>query len=136
VSWGSRALCAARGIHENLFYPEPGSRRTAGLTLLEARAKRICAKCPVRRECLAFGLEVNDAKGMWWEPPEGDGFYIRPIAMGIYGGQTARERSARELSQLPIEARLDLLEARFKLQMPRFLTKGELTECLTSPASP
>jgi WhiB family redox-sensing transcriptional regulator len=31
----------------------------------EAAAKRICADCPVRRECLEYALRVREPFGIW-----------------------------------------------------------------------
>jgi WhiB family redox-sensing transcriptional regulator len=31
----------------------------------ESEAKRICADCPVRRECLEYALRVRESFGIW-----------------------------------------------------------------------
>jgi len=62
--WRELALCAE--IDPELFYPEPGHSPAA--------AKRICAGCDVRVQCLEFALTVEDCHGVW-------------------GGTTPRERS-------------------------------------------
>ena len=36
---------------------------TAGKNLREA--KRLCGRCPVRKQCLAFALEESVAHGVW-----------------------------------------------------------------------
>ena len=64
--WAERALCAQAD-------PDPEHHA------LIARAKRICAACPVRAECLEYALSGADT----W----------RGITTGIWGGTTPRERS-------------------------------------------
>jgi len=54
-AWVSRGLCAQ--TDPEAFFPEKG-----GAT---APAKRICAACPVRAECLAWALENGERFGIW-----------------------------------------------------------------------
>lgn len=72
AGWRDRAACA--DTDPAVFYPRPGPRAAAAVT----RAKRICAGCPVRRECLA------DVMG--WEQ--------HSHRHGVVGGLSARERHA------------------------------------------
>lgn len=66
--WRGDAAC--RGLDPELFFPE-GS---AGPALLEVReAKVVCARCPVRAQCLDFAMRAG-------------------VAFGIWGGATERER--------------------------------------------
>ncbi len=65
--WRDRAACAAPGVDPEWFFPAPGQQGK--------HAKRICARCPVKAECLADALAV----------PEADDH-------GVRGGLTARER--------------------------------------------
>ncbi len=67
--WAERVLCAQ--ADPDVWYPEHHA--------LIARAKRICATCPVRAECLEYALSGADT----W----------RGITTGIWGGTTPRERS-------------------------------------------
>lgn len=55
---------ACRGAEPRLFYPEPDERGfdRGGLT---ARAKAICARCPVVSECLAYALATRQNHGVW-----------------------------------------------------------------------
>lgn len=70
--WVVRAACRAPGVDRDDFYPEHKNEpKTA-----TARAKRVCAPCPVRSECRAWGDLVS---------PE----------FGIFGGLTAGECKAR-----------------------------------------
>ena len=62
-AWTERAAC--RGMDPEVFFPERGDSRSI------ARAKEVCADCPVQVEC----LEANAME-----------------RSGIYGGTTALER--------------------------------------------
>ena len=64
--WMERAACA--GDNPNLFFPEPGDSSA----VIKA-AKRVCALCPVRVECLEYALQYDGMPGIW-------------------GGKTQRER--------------------------------------------
>jgi WhiB family redox-sensing transcriptional regulator len=57
-----RQVAACRFIEPELFFP----LSTSGPALEEvAEAKAVCARCPVRRECLAFALTTRQAHGIW-----------------------------------------------------------------------
>lgn len=58
--WRSAAAC--RSCDPDLFFPVSSS--DAGLEQV-ARAKAVCARCPVSRECLAFALRTRQAYGVW-----------------------------------------------------------------------
>ncbi|MFF5986930.1 WhiB family transcriptional regulator [Prauserella flavalba] len=68
--WSERAAC--RDEDPELFFPVsdmgPGAQQTE-------QAKAICARCPVRAECLTYALESG-------------------LDYGIFGGTTERERRA------------------------------------------
>lgn len=67
--WQLQAAC--RGMPTDLFVPDGhGNRATT------ARAKAVCASCPVRAECLAYALAGDRLTG----------------AAGVFGGLTAKER--------------------------------------------
>lgn len=73
ATWEDFAACATGGA--DYWYPERGE----GNSRHAETAKRICADCPVRLQCLAFALDhMRDADdaGMF----------------GIWGGTTADER--------------------------------------------
>lgn len=55
--WTERAEC--RGWPTNIFFPE---RNDAGGVPL---ARRICATCPVRTECLRWALDNDEQFGIW-----------------------------------------------------------------------
>lgn len=69
--WVHRAACASSEIDPELFWPvaEDGNVHRAQVHA----AKAVCAKCPVRAECLAWALVV--------------------LPYGIAGGHTANERA-------------------------------------------
>jgi WhiB family transcriptional regulator, redox-sensing transcriptional regulator len=57
-NWHARAAC--RGCDPVLFYPTRGDE---GQVLAEA--KKICAGCPVRAECLDWALVNSELHGVW-----------------------------------------------------------------------
>lgn len=68
--WQAAAACA--DLDPELFFPigEQGPARKDAQT-----AKRVCARCPVSRVCLAYALRSGQTSGIW-------------------GGMTERERAA------------------------------------------
>jgi WhiB family redox-sensing transcriptional regulator len=62
-AWQRNAAC--RGPESVLFFaptvPEPRPDRDAR----EARAKAICADCPVTPECLKYALRIREPHGIW-----------------------------------------------------------------------
>jgi len=75
-AWRTDAACAEVG--GELFYPAPNESA--------APAKRVCARCPVRRDCLDDALA--------WETPS--------LRHGVLGGLTPTER-ARLAAQRPAD---------------------------------
>jgi WhiB family redox-sensing transcriptional regulator len=65
-AWQERALCAQ--VDSEIFFPEPGDSAGAARS-----AKKICARCEVRKPCLQWALERDER-------------------YGIYGGFSERER--------------------------------------------
>lgn len=55
--WQKRAAC--RGMDPNIFFPEKGRNTLKG----ELGIKAICGPCPVREDCLEFG--VRQHYGVW-----------------------------------------------------------------------
>ena len=68
--WAERAPCAQ--ADPEAWFPDKGQRELTQL------AKRICARCPVRAQCLEYALAGADTWG--------------GIATGIWGGTTPQER--------------------------------------------
>jgi hypothetical protein len=50
-------LAACRGQRVEMFIPDRGGP--------SARAKQLCARCPVKAECLRFALAIPDLVGYW-----------------------------------------------------------------------
>ena len=57
-----RSLSACRGEDPEMFFP---SARTVTVFVQLARAKAICAQCPVTDECLRFALTTGQQYGVW-----------------------------------------------------------------------
>ncbi|MDT9694945.1 WhiB family transcriptional regulator [Streptomyces sp. P17] len=60
MEWLRRAACA--GEDPELFFPV-GTRGPARREV--AAAKRVCGRCPVITQCLAFALRSGQASGVW-----------------------------------------------------------------------
>jgi WhiB family redox-sensing transcriptional regulator len=60
ASWWTRAACAS--ADPELFFPISHS----GAALRQvARAKAICACCPIQPECLSYALGAGSIQGVW-----------------------------------------------------------------------
>lgn len=59
ADWRARAACS--GYPNTLFFP------TSDITEAEvvAKAKAVCAVCPVIEDCLEYALETNQRAGIW-----------------------------------------------------------------------
>jgi WhiB family redox-sensing transcriptional regulator len=66
--WRRRAAC--RDEDPELFFPV-GSAGSAALAQI-AEAKKICARCPVRRACLVFAMATGQEYGIWGGLTEGE----------------------------------------------------------------
>ena len=62
-TWHLNAHC--RGPESVLFFPPTLPERREERELREARAKAICARCEVQRECLDFAMRVREPHGIW-----------------------------------------------------------------------
>lgn len=61
LHWDRRAVC--RGVDEpEVFFPEGDE---AVVLMLTTEAKRYCARCPVRPECLRAALNRGETFGIW-----------------------------------------------------------------------
>lgn len=55
-------LAACRDLDPELFFPIG----TVGPAMEQVdTAKAVCARCPVRTDCLAWALRVGEAHGVW-----------------------------------------------------------------------
>ena len=70
--WRHRAAC--HGEDPELFFPIGA----AGPALAQiARAKQVCARCPVRATCLRFALVTGQDYGIWGGLTEGERRQLR-----------------------------------------------------------
>ena len=53
--WSAQALCV--GADPEIFFPPVGDPAT--------EARRICASCPVRGQCLAYAVTADEPFGIW-----------------------------------------------------------------------
>ncbi|MBB5960214.1 WhiB family redox-sensing transcriptional regulator [Saccharothrix tamanrassetensis] len=60
--WQLKGLC--RGMDSALFFHSP-NERGAAREHREARAKAVCARCPVVVECRDHALTVEETYGIW-----------------------------------------------------------------------
>ncbi len=61
--WQQRAACV--GDAAALFYPPLRAERKAIRVSREARAKAVCAQCPVRVDCLQHAFDHDERYGIW-----------------------------------------------------------------------
>ena len=77
TNWRDDAACL--DADPDLFFPVG----TTGPALKQIdNAKRICQACPVRKQCLAWALDLDATAGVWGG------------SAGIWGGTTQDERRA------------------------------------------
>jgi len=62
--WEWQYQGACRDADETLFF-HPEGERGARRRSRDARAKEICARCPVLRECREQSLTVREPYGVW-----------------------------------------------------------------------
>lgn len=82
--WQERAQCA--GTDTEAFYPEMGG---SGVD-----AKRICARCEVRKECLDYALSRAEAHGIWGGTSERERRRMLSAATKPTPATSAGERAA------------------------------------------
>ncbi|GAA4774973.1 hypothetical protein GCM10023200_04310 [Actinomycetospora chlora] len=63
MSWQTRAAC--RDADPELFFPASDDWTTSANARALLEAGRVCAGCPVRRECLTYAVESGQAFGIW-----------------------------------------------------------------------
>jgi WhiB family transcriptional regulator, redox-sensing transcriptional regulator len=76
VSWQDRAACTDMDM---LFFGRDGEPRPER-EIREAKARAVCASCPVRAQCLDYALRNSIKHGIWG---------------GLDGEERARERRRR-----------------------------------------
>lgn len=71
TAWQQRGLC--REEDAEVFFPPPTQfEHKPDREAREARAKAICARCPVRAQCLEWALETREPHGVWGGYAEGE----------------------------------------------------------------
>lgn len=60
ADWRSRGACLS--VDPELFFPLSSVGPAAGQL---SQAKVVCARCPVRAECLDFALATRQVHGVW-----------------------------------------------------------------------
>jgi WhiB family transcriptional regulator, redox-sensing transcriptional regulator len=63
IAWQHSAAC--RGEDSTYFFAPSYFERRSEKNAREAVAKAICARCPVRDECLEYALRTRDNHGIW-----------------------------------------------------------------------
>ena len=137
--WLKDARCANLGMTEkgvlDIFYPETGSRRNpAEAMAVYRRAQRICAECPVRKNCLEDALRYEEGQRV---PLTGK--WSRRNPAGVWGGHRPKERHVRDIVHYPncghkapypgcrpIPERVEMLEETFQFKLRHLLTDKEL----------
>lgn len=130
--WESRAACA--GMPTDLFFAEAGSSKDPGAKLItEGRPMRICARCPVRRECLTDTLkhETGEADPM-------TGKWRRRLPTGVFGGCSAEMRHHPRVRHRedcathkcrppcrPLYEAVDMLDAWHRIEARKWLSRTE-----------
>jgi len=62
---GWQQLAACRGEDSTYFFAPSYFEKRYEKNAREAVAKAICARCPVRSECLEYALHVRETHGIW-----------------------------------------------------------------------
>lgn len=75
-SWEWQLHGSCRGMDSRFFFHPEGERGSAR-TNREARAKAICASCPVLDPCQGHALAVAEPYGVWGGLSEGEREQIR-----------------------------------------------------------
>ena len=62
-SWQFRSAC--RGEDSTLFFAPSYFEQRSEKAAREHRAKTICARCPVRVDCLEYAIRIREDHGVW-----------------------------------------------------------------------
>lgn len=63
MNWQNAAAC--RDVDPELFFPASDDYTTDANVRALIEAGRVCAGCPVRRECLTYAVESGVTHGIW-----------------------------------------------------------------------
>lgn len=83
VDW--RRLAACQSAEPDLFFPVSGG----GWARQVERAKALCRACPVRRQCLQYAINEDEAYGVWGGLTEDERRRVNWLARER--GRTARD---------------------------------------------
>jgi WhiB family redox-sensing transcriptional regulator len=75
--WHDEAICKGA---TKVFYPDANADKRESVRNIN-RAKKICAGCPVRVECLEYAIENGEDKGVWGGTSERERRRMRKIAL-------------------------------------------------------
>ncbi|GEM_PF-202683 len=64
-TWAWRHEAACRGEDSSLFFAPNYFEKRGEKEAREAKAKAICARCPVREPCLEYALRIREPHGIW-----------------------------------------------------------------------
>ena len=62
--WSWRLLAACRQVDSGMFFA-PDGERAHERDVREARAKAVCARCPVVAPCAAYAIRHDERYGVW-----------------------------------------------------------------------
>jgi excisionase family DNA binding protein len=83
--WMDHAACA--GVSSEIFFPERGQSAVP--------AKTICARCPVRKPCLAYAVSIDERHGVWGGTSEGERWVLRLAAAAPVDRHQGERRGSR-----------------------------------------
>jgi WhiB family redox-sensing transcriptional regulator len=63
--WGWQWRAECRGEDSSLFFAPNAPESRQEKEIREHRAKALCARCPVRIECLEFAIRIREPHGVW-----------------------------------------------------------------------
>ena len=82
--WGWQQHAACRGQDTTYFFAPNYFEKKRQKDGREAKAKALCAQCPVRDVCLEYALKINEEHGVWGGLNEQERRQlVRRRAMGI-----------------------------------------------------
>ena len=136
LAWMARARCLAYAddfemLDRLMFADRSGKSGKAGKKAVPfgaaGVARRICAGCPVRRDCLEYSLDLEGAShwAVSWDAKRGRVLVreVTPEVDGMWGGILKEER--RSTRDLPRQERLAALEAIFEAESAKVLLPSE-----------
>lgn len=102
--WQLRGLCRGRDSAQ-FFHPD--GERGSSRSRREAKAKSLCMDCPVRAECAAHALAVQEPYGVWGGFTEAERLRLQAL-----GWDDAADRRHHRVDVARLEKRLGLRATR------------------------